>query len=186
MQWLVEDGLELDDPNRWVLYRHWDNGPALWKVPIEGGTPVLVKGARPANPTEMVYGASASPGGASLAFLYFTMDYEKEKGRTSATEVAVSDMAGRILKRFPFMENTPGINEEWRVQWSRDGRALYYVLPKEDSTDLWRQPLAGGPPVQATHFDEPIQYFDWSPDGKAVVFSRGRMVSDVVLFTDFH
>jgi hypothetical protein len=51
------------------------------------------------------------------------------------------------------------------------------------------QPLAGGAPVQSTHFDaEPalVAAYTWSRDGKKIAIARARYNdSDVVMFTGF-
>ncbi len=170
--------------SQWVLYRHWDNGPSVWKVPIDGGTPTLVKGARPATPAgpvESAFGASASPDGRSLSFIYFTQDPKSLE--TSKMEVAVASPDGQILKRFPYW-NTAWVAEDFRVQWSRDGKALYYQKP--GGGDLWKQAVAGGPPTQITHFGGPFGYFDWSFDGKRLAVSRLSTASDAVLISHFH
>jgi serine/threonine protein kinase/Tol biopolymer transport system component len=173
--------------SRWVLYRHWDNGPALWRVPIDGGMPVLIKGARPPmppGPVESAFGATVSPDGRSLAFFYFEQDPKSLK--TRVTEIAVASLDGRIVRRFSIPTNSRGIPDAQRVQWSRDGGALFYNLYDRDVGALWKQPLAGGSPVQVTHFEEPLHYFDWSFDGRALAVSRSSTVSDVVMITNFH
>jgi hypothetical protein len=119
-------GPSVTPDNQWVLYRHWDNGPTLWKVPIDGGTPVLVNGERPAQPSgplESAYGASASPDGRFLAYFYFTRD--PKSLAESGMEMVVASLDGRILKRFPYFDSIM-IGDNWRVKWSRDGSALYY------------------------------------------------------------
>jgi Tol biopolymer transport system component len=171
--------------SRWVLYRHRDNGSTLWKVPIDGGTPVLVKGVRPAladGLVEEAFGGAASPDGASIAYIYFTMD---PKGGFSPVELVVSSLGGHVLKRFPYRDTSLGsIGDDEHVQWSRDGRALHYV-DLAGAHDLWRQPLSGGPPVRVAHLEEPPRYCDWSFDDEAVVCSRSSTLSDVVLVTNF-
>jgi Tol biopolymer transport system component len=65
-----------------------------------------------------------------------------------------------------------------------DNRALAYVDPRTQS-DIWVQPLDGGPPRQLTHFPadgQEIWDFDWSADGKRLAVARARMASDIVLF----
>jgi len=172
--------------SRWVLYRHWDNGPTLWRVPIDGGTPALIKGVRPALPggaVEQAFGGSASPDGKSLAFLYFTMD---PKSGTSPVALVVSSLDGRILKRFPYRDTLLGaVNDNEHVQWSKDGRELYYAA-FGGAHDLWRQRLAGGPRVRVAHLDEPPNYCAWSFDNNAIACSRTFTLSDVVLITNFH
>jgi eukaryotic-like serine/threonine-protein kinase len=171
---------------QWVLYRHWDNGPSLWKVPIDGARPVLVKGARPPRPpgpVESAFGASASPDGRSLAFFYWEQD--PKSLRTSWAEIALASLDGRILRRFAIPTSSRSVPDSQRVQWGRDGRALYYNLFDRDVRALWRQPLSGASPVQVTHFEEPLHYFDWSLDGKALAVSRSSTLSDVVMITNF-
>jgi serine/threonine protein kinase/Tol biopolymer transport system component len=173
--------------SQWVLYRHWDNGATLWRIPIEGGTPVLVKGVRPALPNGLVeeaFGGAASPDGKHLAFLYFTMD--PKGGRFTPVELVVSGLDGQILKRFGYRDTSlGGIADNEHVQWSRDGSALHYV-DYGGAHDLWRQLLAGGPPVRVAHLDEAPDYCDWSFDDTAVACSRSPTLSDVVLITNFH
>lgn len=65
------------------------------------------------------------------------------------------------------------------------GSALYYRLSMDGAVNLWRQPLDGGPATQVTRFEEHVQDFDWSFDGKSLACSRGSSVSDVVLITKF-
>ena len=53
-------------------------------------------------------------------------------------------------------------------------------------TNLWIQPLDGGSPKQLTHFtSESFFSFDWSRDGKQLVYGRGMTTSDAVLISDF-
>jgi Tol biopolymer transport system component len=93
---------------------------------------------------------------------------------------------GRIVKRFPYAETRlGGISDSEHVQWSPDGSALYYVNMRKGNHDVWKQPVAGGPPVQMTHFEEPVQYCDWSLDGRTLACSRSLTLSDVVKITSF-
>ena len=168
--------------SQWVLYQHWDDDPTLWKIPIDGGAPVLVKGARPPVPQaarECAYGASVSPDGRSLAFLYFIDD---PKTGPSSTDVVVATLDGQVVKRFLYRAERPGaVDGDSRVQWSRDGSSLYY-----NRKDLWRRPLAGGALAQVTHFEEGLGYFDWSFDCKTLACSRSSVQTDVVMITNFH
>ena len=71
------------------------------------------------------------------------------------------------------------------LRWSPDGRAITYVETRGGVSNVWRQPLAGGPPAQVTNFkSDRIYSFDWSPDGRQLACSRGTEISDVVLIRD--
>ena len=176
--------------SRWVLYRHRDNGSTLWKVPIEGGRPTLVRGVRPSLPNglvEEVFGGGASPDGKLVAFLYFTMDTKDAKGGYSPVDLAVSGLDGEIVKRLPYRHTSLGmISDNEHVQWSKDGSALHYVDLEGGRHDLWKQPLSGGPRVRIAHLDEPPSYCKWSFDDKAIACARSSTLSDVVLITNFH
>jgi Tol biopolymer transport system component len=74
--------------------------------------------------------------------------------------------------------------------WTPDGHALTYMRNTTGNTqNLYMQPLAGGEPVQLTHFDsEPasIAAYAWSRDGKKLAVTRARYNdTDVVMFSGF-
>ena len=173
--------------SQWVLYRHWDNGPALWKVPIDGGMPVLIKGARPPvppGPVESAFGATASPDGRSLAFFYFEQDPKSLKTSPDGDRARVARRPHR--QEVPASPRTRGrFQMPSGCSGAGMGGALFYNLYDRDVRALWKQPLAGGSPVQVTHFEEPLHYFDWSFDGKALAVSRSSTLSDVVMITNF-
>jgi len=71
-------------------------------------------------------------------------------------------------------------------RWTPDGRALAYVNTIDEVSNIWIQPLDGGPPKQLTDFkSEAIHHFAWSRDGKHLALVRVQGMNDVVLLTDF-
>ena len=53
------------------------------------------------------------------------------------------------------------------------------------TSNIWKQPLDGGPATQLTDFKtDRIFWFDWSRDGKQLALVRGTVSSDVVLISD--
>jgi Tol biopolymer transport system component len=71
------------------------------------------------------------------------------------------------------------------LDWSADGRAVLYVDTRGRVSNIWSQPIDGGPPKQLTNFkSELIFVFDFSRDGKQLAVSRGSVSNDVVLITD--
>jgi Tol biopolymer transport system component len=155
---------------RWVIY----NAPtknAILKISIEGGMPsVLEEGP--------FLGARFSPDGKQIATYDLTGDQNKIR--------VFSVQGGPELKSFALA--SPGSLNYWDyslLHWTPDGRALTYPLLDEDSMNLWKQPLTGGPPQQITHFKDLTFAYDWSSDGKRLAISRGRKPSDVVLIRNF-
>ncbi|HEX2452908.1 MAG TPA: winged helix-turn-helix domain-containing protein [Vicinamibacterales bacterium] len=70
------------------------------------------------------------------------------------------------------------------VWWSRDGRALYYT--NADRTNVWRQPLKGGPATAVTDLaDGMINRGDLSPDGRSLLAVRVNPSRDAFLITGF-
>ncbi len=67
-----------------------------------------------------------------------------------------------------------------------DGKAIAFLLTRNRATNLWKQPLSGGEPVQMTKFPTGNMYaFGWSADGKQLAFSRGQRKTDVILISNF-
>jgi Tol biopolymer transport system component len=68
-------------------------------------------------------------------------------------------------------------------RWAPDGRSLYYVSNRVGPSDLWRQRLAGdghplGDPQRVTTGLE-VQHARLSADGRRLVYSKGRWLSNV-------
>ena len=71
-------------------------------------------------------------------------------------------------------------------KFTPDAKAIAFLLTRNRATNIWVQPLAGGPPVQLTKFPSDDMFaFGWSPDGKQLAFSRGRRKTDVVMMSNF-
>jgi len=155
--------------SRWVLYGsfpQWSPAiggkPTVWKVPIDGGEPLQL--------TEMASSMPrVSPDGKMMAYLI------DNPGRRPLG-VAVGPIDGRAPQR------TFDIPE---AQWSADGKSLYYAKSEHGIGNIWRQPIAGGPPVKVTNFaaDE-IPSFAVSHDGRLAI-ERRNSSSDVVLIRNF-
>ncbi|HEX8248827.1 MAG TPA: hypothetical protein VF599_11675, partial [Pyrinomonadaceae bacterium] len=97
----------------------------------------------------------------------------------------VSAEKGEILKTFNFSgENSPLVQATLR--WFPDGQAITYIDTKNGVSNILAQPLAGGEPKKLTDFSaDRIFSFDFSSDGKSVVFARGVMRNNLVLIENF-
>jgi Tol biopolymer transport system component/tRNA A-37 threonylcarbamoyl transferase component Bud32 len=72
------------------------------------------------------------------------------------------------------------------ISFTPDDKALAFLLTRNRATNIWIQPLSGGPPTQLTKFTSGEMYaFAWSADGKHLAFSRGQRKSDVVMISNF-
>jgi Tol biopolymer transport system component/DNA-binding winged helix-turn-helix (wHTH) protein len=169
----VEDSSPCFSPDgQWVVFsRYAGRWETLWKVSVEGGEPRQLTDKLSKYPV-------VSPDGKFIACYY----WDHQKG--SSVRLAILPFEGGMpLKGFETAALTILSPIEYR--WTRDGRAITYVVTVKGTSNIWRQDLAGGPPRQITSFKlDRILSFDWSRDGKHLVFSRGRRVSDVVQMTD--
>jgi Tol biopolymer transport system component len=158
---------------RWVFYEHFESGVSgtLWKVPVEGGTPIKVAEGFSLRPV-------VSPDG---RWLGFWQNDGKTDSRWHLAQMSLE--TGKIVKSY---EVPPTVHVQWDTQlrWTADSRGLVYIDTKAGIENLWVQPIDGGPAKQLTNFNESkIFSFDWSPDG-SLVTSRGVITSDVVLISD--
>jgi Tol biopolymer transport system component len=155
--------------SRWVVYRIFSEKKAtLWKVSMDGGEAVQLTDKNSIKPV-------ISPDGKLIAYCY-----GDEKPNLYAKIALISFEGGSPIRVFDIL---PDANPA-TLQWAPDGSALAYVVKRSGISNIWSQPLDGGPPKQLTDFKaDEIFYFDWSRDGKQLACSRGAEMSDVVLLS---
>ena len=158
---------------KFVFYVTMDSPQKICRIPTEGGYPEEVG----ANPGDLISSRlSISPDGTLLAYAYDQYNATTTPGWKLAV---IPVNLGQNVKVF----DVPGGIEAPR--WSPDGKSLQYLLADNGATNIWEQPLAGGKPQQLTMFTSGrIFDFDWSPDGKRLLLTRGESTSDVVLLTN--
>jgi Tol biopolymer transport system component/predicted Ser/Thr protein kinase len=141
---------------------------ALWRVPIEGGKSVKLN---------VPFGLA---GEASDGKLLFYASQKVEDGSMQSELVVAPAAGGAPVHTFdaPF-----GMRS---AKFTPDSKAIAFLLTRNRATNIWEQRLAGGAPVQVTHFPSGDMFaFAWSPDGKQLAFSRGRRNTDVVMMSGF-
>jgi DNA-binding winged helix-turn-helix (wHTH) protein/Tol biopolymer transport system component len=160
---------------RFVFYVNTEQPQKIWRVPVVGGTPVEI--AKILGDT-IVDRLSVSPDGKLLAYPYSVY---------TNTATAVRNMAiipvdgGPPVKTF---EVSGGIRNP---RWSANGEGLQYLLTRDEVTNLWEQPLAGGEPKQLTKFTSGHMYdFNWSSDRSHLLLTRGSTSSNVILLQNFY
>jgi Tol biopolymer transport system component len=164
---------------RWVVYESFlvtDSMPRILKVSSDGGTPVELFRGTIASPP------AVSPDGSRVA--YGKVDGQ---GAGAKAKIVVQKLEGGALLQEMEMPSTSNFH---RLGWTPDGQALTYVQNTTGNREnLYLQPLAGGAPVQLTHFDsEPalVASYAWSRDGKKLAITRARYNdTDVVMFSGF-
>jgi Tol biopolymer transport system component len=152
---------------KWVVFNASHGGDyALWRVPIQGGTPEQLTN----------YGSSypaVSPDGKWIAFNDYALPQVNKIG-------VIPFAGGQPVRTFDYSaSNFAGYPI---IRWTQDGRDLTYIRDQQGVSNLWAQPLDGSPPKQLTDFTAgQIFNFAWSKDGHQLALARGSQTSDVVL-----
>jgi serine/threonine protein kinase/Tol biopolymer transport system component len=163
---------------KWMIY----SGPAatdnlyhIYKVSTDGGDPVELAKGRVSSP-------AVSPDGTLVAY-----GRTEGQGASAKSKFVLQKVEGGA----PVREIEVPSTYNWLyLGWTPDGHALTYVHNTTGNTqNVYMQPLAGGEPVQLTHFDsEPasVVAYAWSRDGKKFAVTRARYNdTDVVMFSGF-
>jgi Tol biopolymer transport system component len=147
--------------SKWVIYQ---NGEYIWKLSIDGGTPVRLAGTA----SGVAWAPAISPDGRLIAH------YSKQ----GSIEV-IEFEGGQPVMKFPLAGQRDRLG--W-IQWAPDGQAIEYVIDFGGASNIWMQPLGGSPPRKLTDFKaERINRFAWSQDGKQVALNRGGRTSDILM-----
>jgi serine/threonine protein kinase/Tol biopolymer transport system component len=154
---------------QWAVYTRV-NDMSAWRVPIQGGTPTQVSIQNPSAPRTQV-----SPDGKLLAYMAWGATFSSPLVLT-----VVPFSGGEPMYKFELPTGASGI------RWAPEGDALDYFLTRGGVSNIWRQPLAGGPPKQITNFKSDLIFsFNWSRDGKQLALARGTTSRDVILISNF-
>ncbi len=165
---------------KFVVYMSGQGDAArLMKISIEGGTPVKISG-------EPVRSPAISPDGGSAGVIYVPDE-------TKPLKIAIVGLEGGEIRSA--YEIQPGAvlsgDGGQRLAWTKDGRAVLYLVSRDGAFSLWAQPVsapgaAPKSPKQIMNFGgDTIWGYAPSPDGKQMVLSRGRIVTDAVLISHF-
>jgi serine/threonine protein kinase/Tol biopolymer transport system component len=160
---------QLSPDGKWVFYESLTSGAAgrwtIWKVTVEGGaaSPVV------AGAGSDFHSPAVSPDGQWLAF-------RQTDVQTKQARIVVAPVEGGALKAtFDLPPAACGL-----VRWAYGGRGLSYVDDRTGASELWFQPIEGGPPKQLTRFQTgKIFSFAWSSDGAHLAVARGTRDSNL-------
>jgi Tol biopolymer transport system component len=159
---------------KWALYEgDRAGGGYIARIAIEGGEPKeLAKG-------QINHGPVISPDGELMAYTR----WEGQGANAKLKFVLQKLEPGAPVKEIDAPVTTTLVN------WTADGRGLTFVRTTGTSINLYLQPLAGGPAVQLTRFEEEpsaIVAYAWSRDRKRIAITRARFNdTDVVMFSGF-
>jgi serine/threonine protein kinase/Tol biopolymer transport system component len=157
-----------------------ENMPVLKKVGIDGGAPVTLS-------KEILYFPVVSPDGKFIAAGF-------HPDLTKPPKLAVLSVdGGEIRSVYDVVLDTElGGEGGTSIAWTKDGRAILFLVEKEGGSSLWAQPVGapGAPALPAKQImnfsSEQVWSYSLSPDGKQIVYARGLAVTDAVVISHFH
>jgi len=162
---------------KWFVYQDYGT-QAIYKMAVDGGS---LKEVAKGN----VFGPAISPDGKSLAY----MKVEGQGAKLKVSFVVSSLEGGPALKEIVMPADLQNMNGSQILLWTPDGKGLTWLSTIKNAQHVMMQPLAGGPPVQLTHFEtEPalITQYAWSKDGKKLAITREKYnARDIMLFTGY-
>ena len=155
---------------QWVVYSSYSSGKlVLWKASINGGSVTQLTNVYSTEP-------DISPDGKLIACFH-------NDSQNMARLIVFNFAGGDPIKTFDLPQT---VHWNMGVRWTPDGRALTYVDKRGSVTNLWSQPLKGGPAKQLTDFKgQGILWREWSRDGRHVAIVRGTTQSDAVMISNF-
>jgi Tol biopolymer transport system component len=147
-------------------------GAALMRIPTTGGAPQMLL-----DRYYLAVWGRYSPDGKSIAA--FIME-----SQDAPDKLAIIDSRTLKVERTFVVPGAVPNNFQGGLRWTPDGQAIGFAAFKDGGTNLWIQPVAGGPARQLTHSGHVVAY-GWSPDGKRLAITRVKSSNDVVLFSNF-
>jgi dipeptidyl aminopeptidase/acylaminoacyl peptidase len=125
-------------------------------TPLPGFTPADL--ARLVDLTEPVF----SPDGEWVAYTVTGANLDTDQPQSDLWRVRYADARGSVQ-----LTRTPE-SDEWRPQWSPDGRSLAFLSDRggeEATTQVWLMPASGGEASKLTDLPGGVEDYAWSPDG---------------------
>ena len=139
------------------------NTPNLWRVPLEGGSPVAIT----KYTTDAVRYPAVARSGNEIAYIYNGDLYTAREGGQNAQKVTIVCRSDDKVNNQQRAVVNGGASE---IELSPDGKQLALVI----QGDIWLMPTSGGDAKRLT--DDPANDDDitWSPDGTKLAFISDR------------
>jgi eukaryotic-like serine/threonine-protein kinase len=165
---------------KWAYYADQTKNYEIYRVPIEGGTPELLKASVLENGFVGAAGGVLSADGRWLPTIATIIDPKTQADIHSLALIDVVANTASAMRVFPSQTTIT-----FPVVFTPDGKNVAYRVVDNGTDNIWMQPVDGSKGHQVTNFTtDHIRSFAWSPDGKTLAVVRGHLVSDVVLLRE--
>lgn len=114
---------------------------------------------------ERVGSPAVSPDATRVIYTVRSTDMDKNRGHT---ELWMVDL--RATRPAP-TRLTSHASSSTDPEWAPNGDAVYFLSTRSGSSQVWRQPVAGGEPVQVTSLPLDVDNFRVAPTGDRLAFS---------------
>jgi dipeptidyl aminopeptidase/acylaminoacyl peptidase len=112
---------------------------------------------------ERISDPQVAPDGKAVVFVVRKTDLEANKGRTDLWRIAIDGSGLKQLTSHEASESNP--------RWSPDGKWIYFLTTREESTQVWRMASEGGELEQVTKQPLDVSAFVVSPDGLSLAIA---------------
>ena len=165
----IDQNPECTPDGKSFVYTTMVNGKKLlMSIPITGGQPKQLS-------DEFVEFAAISPDGQNIALLTI-------QGNGVQTHLVVKVIPANGGAPIKTVDPNPLISG--LMQFSDDGKAIYYPIKEKGMSNLVRQSVNGGSAVPVTNFKElDIHGYAYDWPSKKLAITRGKVNSDVVVLS---
>jgi dipeptidyl aminopeptidase/acylaminoacyl peptidase len=112
---------------------------------------------------ERISDPQLSPDGRQIVFTLRSTDLEADKGRTDLWLVGVDAQGLRRLTSHPASDANP--------RWSADGKSIWFLSSRSDSSQVWRIAIDGGEAQQVSDLPLDVSSLAVAPGGKRIAMS---------------
>ena len=116
---------------------------------------------------ERVGSPALSPDATRVVYTVRSTNMEKNKGNTQLWMLDLRNVAAAPVQL------TRGETSNTDPEWSPSGDAVYFLSSRAGSSQVWRQPVAGGDAVKVTDLPIDVDNFRLSPAGERIALSMG-------------
>ena len=116
---------------------------------------------------ERVGSPALSPDATRVIYTVRSTNMEKNKGNTQLWMMDLRNVAAAPVRL------TQGDASNTDPEWSPKGDAVYFLSSRSGSSQVWRQPVAGGDAVKVTDLPVDVDNFRLSPAGERIALGLG-------------
>jgi dipeptidyl aminopeptidase/acylaminoacyl peptidase len=141
---------------------------ALWLIVMQNFADAVAAQTHPFCARDLwdmtrVGSPQVAPDGETVVFTCRVTDFEANKGRDDLWLINADGTLPRRLTSHPAGSSSP--------QWAADGKTIYFLSKRTDSTQVWRIRPDGGEAEQVTNLPLDVGCFRLSPNGQHLAVS---------------